>query len=215
MQNKMPLVDMQCFKLSKYPNNCVHYVLYDYEDCYNLNYDYTIKLHSNDPHFEKASNVENNICGNPWNNITSNEAEYIKSNKPKVETYLLRFSGFVSSKLQKNVTMEHTIKELTSYIGADCWQVYLKDPKSNYPVNILFDYRRSNSIENDDERELQQKNDQIIRNHIMDNAEQYLNESLDRNLTLCVILGYKNFIDVYFYPDIQNGIFDIIINRYN
>jgi hypothetical protein len=142
--------------------------------------------------------------------------EYIKSNKPIVETHLLRFKGFASNKLHKNVAMENAIRKFNSYVGADCWQVYLKESKSNYPVNIFFDYRRSNCINNDDEIELQQKNDQIIRKHIMDNPEQYLNESLDRNLILCVILGgFENFIDVYFFPDTQNGVFDIVMNKYN
>jgi hypothetical protein len=56
-KNKMPLVDMQCFKLSKYPNNCLHYVLYNCKDYYNLNYDYNIKLHLDNPYFKKASNI--------------------------------------------------------------------------------------------------------------------------------------------------------------
>ena len=70
-------------------------------------------------------------------------------------------------------------------------------------------------MEDNNNKKLQEENDYIIRKHIMNNPEYYLNESLNNNFIICVILGgFDNFVDIHFYPDSNNKTFDIIINRY-
>lgn len=208
-------IDQKCYKIEKLPNNCLHWVLDNYDVDYSIRYDFHIKHYCNDIHFNNARKPDIDIMiGDPWDLITEEEKKYIIKNKPKITYPVIRDENYVVTEFIKNMSFEKAIEGFLYYVKSNCWQVFYKDPNTNYPTKIFFDTRKIENM-NDNDYMIHKNFNIIERTKMMENPKKYLEESMIHNYITCVILGGYNTTDVYFYPDIIKGTFDVIINKYH
>ncbi len=213
----MACVDNCCYKPQN-SNTCLHYTMTNYEQGYNLLYNYQIfdnldkgiKLNMSDElkqHLiDNKKNNQMSTCGNPYNLYTEGELEYIKQNRPisvnKMPTNEKR--SMLTTQIFKS---EDEVKEtLEQFIGGDCSSVYTRDAQ-HQPVKDYYFHNWiecAELIENGKIKDINEyrHTDTYIKNHtvrqnLMDDASVLLKDINDGH-TVCLSFGSSKFMDSYF-----------------
>lgn len=198
--NSVPRI-MFDFNIKKYieKNNlqCEYVDIYDHvyeskkiesDDKVNYGYKRDISfVHYVDPKFKYLSNDDKNY-------ILSKQPEL--NDLPIVPYIGARHRPVINYK--PNISFEKLGKYLLEMISADCWGVYTKN-KHDTPIKIYFDSRN-------DKDNIGFNRDNFFNEEYMKN---FINESYETSLTICVVLGCTNFYDVYCYPS-NNYSFNIV-----
>lgn len=202
----------QCFHIKNY-KYCLHYVLSSYDDKYTLDYGHIIKKnipydHPMSEHFKNCDDVQIKGCGNPYNLMSEDENKNIVLKKPKNNSIIDECHTKVS--FEKNKSYDEAKKHILEYLGADCWGAYTRN-KEHEPIKIFFDMRKFKKSKNIEESHklIEESDCQKNRYHLIEHIDEYLNEIINNNLTLCIILGCDDFIETYYYPN-GDKTFDII-----
>jgi len=232
----------ECIKIKNLPNNCLHWVSSNYNDKYNLYFDFQINDEFLDNQigsyedFETFEHLKHSTklttsCGNPWNLMTKAEANIIKETQPKrnKKPVCSDNDNDVNILFEKNMTFENTKNNITKLLSSDCWGMYTKSKKCDVPIYIYFDsrthYRKIEKKYNLNELPIDEYKKIIygtknkdMRFKLMENLNDCLSECLinaiNNNYVVCVILGGCPLYDYYYYPNNENNTFDCVTVQY-
>jgi hypothetical protein len=198
-------VDQKCFKIR---NDCFHWVRSVYDEPYNLLSGSEIKRYIEEGNHKedmpltyehvKGYRVNYEDCHNPWNIICGSDIEAT-----------VRVSQPPTKKIgDSNVSVdfhhdEFSIRELfRSIIGSDCWVVMSQD-HNHHPVKVYFDYRSKKNSEKSDS----------VRARLMEDPSELITD-LKNGYRICILMGYKKFVDEYFQYDPRANVYVHTVVRY-
>ena len=144
-------------------------------------------------------------CGNPWNWMTTSEANKIREVEPKNKNKPCKLEDTFEHHFYDSKTL---ITEIKKIINGDCWGVFTSTASRDKVVTMYYDSRTE---ESDTSQESRKK--------ITDDPTPLINE-IDNGLTAGFVLGNTRFYEYYIFKippatnasNTQNTNFDT--NRY-
>ncbi|AYV77939.1 MAG: hypothetical protein Edafosvirus3_17 [Edafosvirus sp.] len=231
-----------CYKPSGLSTNCLHWIRKKYDQDAELCYDFVIRQmiekanlqtsfrdvyeHVKNSHATTLPEVPNDCLAiNPYKYLTKEETTAILLSKPP--TNLLPIESPDEKKINieiiKAKTFDETKMLLIEFISGDCWGLYIRD-KSHIPVKVFFDSRKyyKTLIEYEYPKITKYKNELVNtktnvenenRQKVIEGLDFIMKEFVDKNLTLCIVMGFYNSKDIYCTSNKDNT-FDFVIIHY-
>jgi len=223
----------ECIKYNE-QNNCFHYIKYHQDGDYYLVTGYQIKRLIEDNKLIDEYNETYNHVKNCEDIFIPRNYEILKKTNTKNNNHITSVIDIIN--------ISDLIIEIKDYIGADCWEIYIRNmthvitksyynsrqynatinqyySKINEDINKLKEVihrgSQSNTGNNFDTIARLQKNMEIIKKMNDENenrskwyCKKYILEQLDylfingepNGHELCIIMGCKNFMDVFIKP---------------
>jgi hypothetical protein len=128
----------------------------------------------------------NNSCGNPWNHLSDDYSQMIKTECPEIQqppTHGRRPVTRVT--ILENLT--DLKSELTQDIASDCWSVYTRNASTHLVAHTYFFQPQS----------LQDQVEHTKREKLIDNPLKLIDD-LNQGLQVCCSFGCHPFLDVYY-----------------
>lgn len=162
--------------------HCLHWVQSTVDDAPVL--EFGNQIQSDDLHFKYPSQSQlDNKCGNPWNDLSDEYSQTIKTDCPKIQQPPTHGQRPIT-----HITILENLKfELIQDIGADCWSVYTRNASTHVVTHIYFFQPHSG----------QDQAEQNKRQTLIDNPIKLIDD-LNQGLQVCCSFGCYPFMDVYY-----------------